>query len=99
MEKLIELLNEYDKGLYIEEQWEYFKPTWNMIRWEDDTFQKLTPAELCSKKFWFIRWLVKKWYTTLEYWNWFKNSVSEKTLITICAISDDPTGVLISYLK
>lgn len=65
------------------------------VAYEKDTFD----AYALSKKYGFIRWLVKNWHTTLEHWNWFKNTVSEKTLITVCAISDEPIKTLMNYLS
>lgn len=119
MEKLLELINEYeesrwdtvDDGLTEEEResWAIIEEThmWSEYEWhlrhcnankvayEKDTFD----AYALSKKYGFIRRLVKNWHTTLEYWNWFKNTVSEKTLITVCAISDDPIKTLMNYLS
>lgn len=65
------------------------------VAYEKDTFDWYA----ISKKYWFIRWLIKNWYTTLESWSWFQNTVSEKSLITICAISDNPIQTLLTYLK
>ena len=65
------------------------------VAYEKNTFD----AYALSKKYGFIRWLVKNWHTTLEHWSWFKNAVSEKTLITVCAISDDPIKTLMNYLS
>ena len=113
MEKLIDLLNQYeesmiDKDLEEEEDWiiEYGKVrtefNWhlrfnnaNTVQFPDEMFDYYA----LSMKYRFIRWLIKNWYTTLEHWSWFQNSVSEKSLITICAVSDNPIQTLLTYLK
>ena len=113
MEKLIDLLNQYeesmiDKDLEEEEDWiiEYGKVrtefNWhlrfnnaNTVQFPDEMFDYYA----LSMKYRFIRWLIKNWYTTLEHWSWFQNTVSEKSLITICAVSDDPIQTLLTYLK
>jgi hypothetical protein len=78
-----------------EYQWHLRHCNAKTVAYEKDTFD----AYALSKKYGFIRWLVKNWHTTLEHWNWFKNTVSEKTLITVCAISDDPIKTLMNYLS
>ena len=113
MEKLLNLLNQYeesmiDKDLEEEEDWiiEYWKVrkefNWhlrfnnaNTVQFPDEMFDYYA----LSMKYRFIRWLIKNWYTTLEHWSWFQNSVSEKSLITICAVSDNPIQTLLTYLK
>ena len=65
--KLIELLNEYEKTSFEEdtnwvyewEEWEYYEPNNRIINgnWENEEI--LTQYELCSKQFWFIKWLVE----------------------------------------
>ena len=113
MEKLLNLLNQYeesmiDKDLEEEEDWiiEYGKVrtefNWhlrfnnaNTVQFPDEMFDYYA----LSMKYRFIRWLIKNWYTTLEHWSWFQNSVSEKSLITICAVSDNPIQTLLTYLK
>ena len=110
MEKLLKLLNEYQT---VKENW--YKWEWNwwelfeydeekkpMLTYEYNWFSTAEDdavAIMISKSYWFIRWLVKNWYTTLESWSWFANTVSEKSLITICAISDNPIQTLLTYLK
>ena len=84
-----------EKPMWSEYEWHLRHCNANKIAYEKDTFD----AYALSKKYWFIRWLVKNWYTTLEHWSWFKNTVSEKSLITICAISDNPIQTLLTYLK
>ena len=81
--------------MWSEYEWHLRHCNANKVAYEKDTFD----AYALSKKYGFIRWLVKNWHTTLEHWNWFKNSVSEKSLITVCAISDDPIKTLMNYLS
>lgn len=59
MEKLLELLNEYDVGVVSREKREYSEITWDMIRWISDDQERLSMADICSKKFWFIERLVE----------------------------------------
>ena len=92
-----EIEDYYDEEnpLWKEYKWHLRHCNANTVAFEKDTFD----AYALSKKYGFIRWLVKNWHTTLEHWNWFRNTVSEKTLITVCAISDDPIKTLIQYLS
>lgn len=62
MEKLIELLNEYEKDWLNEfetyvERW-YCERTEQILsgKWENNN--ELKPCEIISKKYWFIKWLV-----------------------------------------
>lgn len=84
-----------DTPMWSEYEWHLRHCNANKVAYEKDTFD----AYALSKKYGFIRWLIKNWYTTLESWSWFQNTVSEKSLITICAISDNPISDLISMLK
>ena len=95
MEKLIELLNEFEK-----ENWRNFevKEIWMTYRNND--------LMVISKKYWFIKWLVdsdkidfKKLDTTLiKYWL-FKNIWFYEWLLMLLSISDTPIDDLILYLK
>lgn len=118
MEKLIELLNEYEKDSYEKdtnwvyewEEWEYYEPNNRIIKgnWENEEI--LTQYELCSKQFWFIKWLVENdkidFYTILKE-NWafrkefyaIENRKEYERLIMLLSVSDTPTDDLISYLK
>ena len=86
---------EYENDRWREYKWHLRLANANTVAFERDTFDWYA----ISKKYWFIRWLIKNWYTTLESWSWFQNTVSEKSLITICAISDNPIQTLLTYLK
>jgi len=100
MEKLIELLNEYEKESNLKSE----------IFWEKSEFIVI------SKKFWFIKWLVEndkidrnlvdwailhKTHRLFEDDYWVENmnkQYYEKTLMLL-SISDTPIDDLISYLK
>ena len=119
MEKLIELLNEFEKTTFEEdtnwvyewEEWEYYEPNNRIIKgnWENEEI--LTQYELCSKQFWFIKWLVEN--EKID--SWTRNplfitelvgeqekqipySFYEEMLIRL-SLSDTPIEDLISYLK
>jgi len=109
MEKLLELLSEYDKY-----RWEKGRVYW-WTKWKVELDVKM----IISKKFWFIKWLVendkidkKKIDTRLvrnveshydEEWYWVENSYEDysdtDTLLMILSISDTPIEDLISYLR
>ena len=73
MEKLIELLNEYQNGKEKSEQaedYEVYKweldSRWGIARYDTDDprewynlYSDVTPSYLTSKSFWFIKWLVE----------------------------------------
>lgn len=91
MEKLIELLNEYNK--------EIWKPK-RMSGREVRTHYTV----VISSWYWFIKWLVKNdkldfrelpylW----EYWMWV--DIPTDSIISTLSISDNPIEDLISYLK
>ena len=110
MEKILKLLNEYQT---IKENWYKWELNWwELFEYDDEkkpmlvyeyngfsTADEDAVAIMISKAYWFIRWLIKNWYTTMDYWDWFKNTVSEKTLLTMCAISDEPIKTLMQYLS
>lgn len=97
MEKIVNLLNEYEE----QESWSYDKKYWIYIWWGDDLDYE---CFICSKKFWFIKWLVenekidfKKLTVNYIYhddeWSW------EKELLMQLAIQDEPIEFLVSILK
>ena len=70
MEELIELLNEYEKDWLNEfekytERW-YCERTKQILcgKWENNN--ELTPYEIISKQYWFIKWLVENEKIDLE---------------------------------
>lgn len=107
MEKLIDLLNEYEKTLEPNLQ----------IEWTE-VWIKSTPEIVISKKFWFIKWLVDNdkidrdkskiitakteivlgmnftdvFVITKRYWLY-------EQLLMLLAIQDEPINFLISILK
>ena len=89
MEKLIELLNEYEKESNLKSE----------IFWEKSEFI------IISKKFWFIKWLVENdkidlWNNMLWIeWSILDNYWYENWLLMLLSISDTPIEDLISYLK
>lgn len=110
MEKLIELLNEYNKEITNGEiwwkEWKYDEEFWNLLCW-DYNWWTFSEMYCISKKFWFIKWLVEndkinfyKW-KFLEYPIWSNNydECDYLDLIQWLAISDTPIDDLIYYLK
>ncbi len=105
MEKLIELLNEFlkkeDKSTYTF----YWNQVFNCIhRWN---WERCDKEWICSKSFWFIKWLVENdkidieevekinqtWNVYIRFW-WDYEKV-----LMILAIQDEPINFLISILK
>lgn len=104
MEKLIELLNEYDDNNWgVTDYWALFN---RMNEWISETEY----LQVISKKFWFIKWLVdndkidfdKCWRcyeinSTYDHYN--LENRQDLWLIMLLSISDRPIEDLISYLK
>lgn len=114
MEKLIELLNEYEKSsfekdtnwVYEWEEWEYYEPNDRIIKgnWENEEI--LTQYELCSKQFWFIKWLVEndkidteKVYNNSDYPMVKRDEFLYEWLLMLLAIQDEPIRFLCEILK
>ena len=62
MQKLIELLNEYEKDWVNEfetyvERW-YCERTYQILSGKWENSNELKPCEIISKRYWFIKWLV-----------------------------------------
>jgi len=115
MKKLIELLNEYEKSSYEKDtnwvyewdEWEYYEPNNRIIKgnWENE--EVLTQYELCSKQFWFIKWLVEN--DKIEFNNdkmmipyneeYKLYVVSYEHLLMLLSIQDNPIEFLIGILK
>ena len=102
MQKLIELLNEYEKTLEPNLQ----------IEWTE-VWIKSTPEIVISKKFGFIKWLVdnvkidrdkvirKSDFRPIvknKFWD-LLNPTDERELLMLLSISDTPIEDLISYLR
>jgi len=101
MDKLIELLNEYDKEEWLWNKWEEDEQGLNNMWKIYDYHSKL---KIISKEYWFIKWLVendKIDFTKLKVnyiyhddeWSW------EKELLMQLAIQDNPIEYLISVLR
>lgn len=95
MEKLIELWNEYEKTLEPNLQ----------IEWTE-VWIKSTPEIVISKKFWFIKRLVKNDKIKKSYREWLPAITKnwfllewETVLLMLLAISDNPIEDLLLYLK
>ena len=115
MEKLIELLNEYEELTDAEEcekryidEYDRISEWWRRAQW--------TNTWICSKKFGFIKWLVDNdkidrvevwstWMTKPTYWyttepyTTCKSIKLENTILMVLAIQDEPLTFLISILR
>ena len=100
MEKLIELLNEYDGKNH---WWDYDEEYLT----SDEFYGENWDLEIISKKFWFIKWLVESEKIDLEWkLNALRfNSLVDQTLdsyyalLMLLSIQDEPISFLISILK
>ena len=113
MEKLIELLNEYETPRswvvyksYDDYDWFFY---WVDCDWETEI--AWSDSLICSKKFWWILWLVENdkidlkefhrlcWIINQdsEYWNWTPQDYEQ--VIMYLSISDSPIEDLVSILK
>lgn len=103
MQKLIELLNEYEKTLEPNLQ----------VRWTV-LWIEATPELIVGKKFWFIQWLVENDKIDFENMEWYwrliwyltdnmekptRDKVKEELVIMLLSISEKPIELLISLLK
>ena len=92
MQKLIELLNEYVKELWI----------WDYVWWHNKKTVENSDY-IITKKFWFIKWLVEnekiKWDEKfyLEDDEWLFGTY--ECILMQLAIQDEPINFLISILK
>lgn len=99
MEKLIELLNEYEKR---ERGISNARTTNFAFLYYLNNPAPISELNLISKKYWFIQWLVEN--EKIEEWNFFYNTwdlpdddVSK--LLMLLAIKDEPIEFLVSILK
>ncbi len=110
MEKLIELLNEYEP--YIASDGEHRDNLWGYAyQWHSAVFPKeLAESYIISARYWFIKWLVEN--DKIDHWKlsnyiidnkFFWDKIAElkeyETLLMLLSISDTPIEDLISYLK
>lgn len=107
MEKLIELLNEYEKEKTNTniKYWNYYQNWFHFL----ENWQTYSELLMISKSYWFIQWLYDKWFA---YWEdaWLledmyvdeysnrKSTVVEATIMKL-SIEDEPIKFLISILK
>ena len=115
MEKLIELLNEYEKENKSDLYYKFELENWELYCYNDVSDVLWTMQDeamvICSKKFWFIKWLVEN--EKIDFWTrnplfitelvgeqekQIPYSFYEEMLIRL-AVSDTPIEDLISYLK
>jgi len=108
MEKLIELLNEYDGHNH---WWDYEEEDLDINKEENSVL------EIISKQFWFIKWLVEqdkidrdnlqdgfRWYIEKVYYRQNEINCTEtytkyEALLMLLSIQDEPIEFLISILK
>lgn len=107
MEKLIELLTEYNDNKEWAKIWfittihvnwvptPYELGKLELLRWED---------KIISKQYWFIKWLVendkinkRKEYEDVKFW--FVGYSDYECLLMLLAIQDEPIEFLVSILK
>ena len=107
MEKLIELLNEYDSW------WDYDDYYWPYQYWQDRDAYIYGKYYLVSRDYWFIQWLVendkidiekveKKFYNEIcitDYWDKDRAYWKSDLVISVLSISDTPIEDLLLYLK
>ena len=116
MKKLIELLNEYEKKNKSDLYYKFELENWELYCYDDVTDVLWTMQDeamvICSKKFWFIKWLVKNDkidFSKFEYMINIKANKRElyytkagfhtEALIMLLSIQDEPIEYLISILK
>lgn len=111
MNKLVELLNEYHhfNSDLIYYWWdEEYKRVYFHTEFSDEWIdeQRVDNEWICSKRFWFIKWLVdndkirksyKEWLPAITK-NWFLLEW-DTVLLMLLSISDTPIDDLISYLR
>ena len=107
MEKLIELLNEYDSW------WDYDDYYWPYQYWQDRDAYIYGKYYLVSRDYWFIKWLVENDKIDFEWmsWHWkiisyltdekdYKwNDIKEWVVLMLLSISSSPIDDLLLYLK
>ena len=108
MEKLIELLNEYEKSWLNEfelekyEEWWYCEWNWRIFKGNWENNNELTPYELCSKQYWFIKRLVKHFMfnmTKIDARIALSDFNATDRMLMALAISEDPITLLIDCLE
>ena len=111
--KLIELLNEYEKENKSDLYYKFELENWELYCYNDVSDVLWTMQDeamvICSKKFWFIEWLVENEKIDIESYcritsierKWEKDVYRDEvdSLLMLLAIQDEPIEFLISILK
>jgi len=105
MEKLVELLNEYEtpQSWVVFKSYDNYDGTFYWVDCDGKTEIAWSDSLIISKKFWFIKWLVEnekiKWDEKfyLEDDEWLFGTY--ECLLMQLAIQDEPINFLISILK
>jgi len=106
MEKLIELLNEYVEKHNKSDLYYTFEleDNWWLFCYDDVTDHKWWTMQdeamvICSKKFWFIKWLVENEKIDLDKYPQIMEYSDLESFLMYLAIQDEPIRFLISILK
>ena len=109
MEKLIELLNEYvEKWNKSDLYYKFELENWELYCYNDVSDVLWTMQDeamvICSKKFWFIKWLVENERIDLEkvkinWLNYINDEILENKILMLLSIQDNPIEFLVSILK
>jgi len=113
MEKLIELLNEFEtpKSWVVFKSYDNYDGTFYWVDCDGETEIAWSDSLICSKKFWFIEWLVEnekidlyrlpirleEYYQSTEAVGYITDD--ETILLMELAIQDEPISFLCSLLK
>jgi len=118
--KLLELLNEYVEKHNKSDLYYTFEleDNWWLFCYDDVTDHKWWTMQdeamvICSKKFWFIKWLVEQDKIDFEHmkWHWKiisyltdekdykRNQIKEWVVLMLLSISEQPIELLISILR
>ena len=108
MEKLIELLNEYEKEVKkseivwsIDNDWDICRQTYEWVDYNEYT-EYMNTNNLISKSFWFIQWLVKHFKLNISKID-ARIALSDfnatDRMLMALAISDNPVELLIDCLE
>lgn len=115
MEKLIELLNEYEvekeksewqeTDVFVLREWTYTDYSWIVSydrtdQWEGDHYYSLVAVPyIISKSYWFIKWLVENKKIDLDEFSTIETFDDYESLLMRLAIDDEPIEFLVSILK
>lgn len=104
MEKLIELLNEYEKENKSDLYYKFELENWELYCYNDVSDVLWTMQDeamvICSKKFWFIKWLVEnRKIDKSKVFSFIDTADTYEDILCLLALSDEPINDLISFLK